>query len=306
MDMPILRTPDQQFSSLTNFPFEPHYIEVPDERYGPLRMHYLDEGEASAPVILCLHGQATWSYSYRRMIPLFVAAGYRVIAPDFIGFGRSDKLPLSSDYSYARHVAWLEHFIVAMKVKPVTAFMFDWGGYFGLPLVARLPEAFQRMVLATTTLPRGDSLLGALWVAAWRKRILKGDCFPISKMVDDMTDNRLSTETLKGLDAPYPDESYKTGPRQLPLLIPATGLNPASGPNKKAWRELSQCHIPTMTIVSERLSKRGFNPREFHKHIPGTLGQPHQVIKDAGFFIIEDFPELLAEKTLAFIGKTPV
>jgi len=235
------------------------------------------------------------------MIPLFVAAGYRVIVPDFIGFGRSDKLAADSDYSFQKHIDWLDLFLTSLNVKNATGFFFDWGGYFGLPVAVRRADIFSRLVLVNTTLPRAAGIVNAVWVAGWRRYILKGPVFPISAMVDKMTDTTMSNAELAALDAPYPDETYKAGPRSFPQLIPATALNPATKPNRAVWRQLAAWTKPTLTLVSERLAKRGFNPKEFHRQIPGCHGQAHQVIADAGFFIVEDCPQRLAEETLRFI-----
>jgi haloalkane dehalogenase len=300
-DVPILRTPDARFEALTDFPFEPHYVEIEDPEFGALRVHYLDEGPADGHVVLLLHGQATWSYSYRNMIPPLTAAGYRVIVPDLIGFGRSDKPADWEAHTFQRHVDWLAATLEALNINGATGFLFDWGGYFGLPVAVAEPDRFSRLVLVTTTVPRGNSLPGAIWVAGWRRYILKPEVFPISGMVSDMTDKELDAQTLKGLDAPYPDESYKGGPRRMPMMIPATFLHPATAPNQKVWEELRSWDKPTLTLISEQLATRGFDPKVFHEQIPGTQGQPHEIYKDTGFFLIEENPQELAQKTIEFI-----
>lgn len=302
-NVPVLRTPDARFESLADFPFEPHYVEIQDPQLGALRVHYLDEGPADGHVIVLLHGQATWSYSFRDMIPLLTAAGYRVIAPDLVGFGRSDKPADWEAHRYQRHVDWLAVTLDALNIQGATGFLFDWGGYFGLPVVVERPGLFDRLLLVTTTVPRANSILGAAWVAGWRRYILKPDIFPISGMVSDMTDRELDADTLIGLDAPYPDESYKGGPRRLPMLIPATPLHPAHALNTKVWDRLADWRKPTLTLISERLATQGFNPEVFHEQIPGTQGQPHEIYPNRGFFLIEDNPEELARKTIEFIEQ---
>jgi len=302
---PLLRTDDERFDALDDFPFEPHYVEIDDAELGALRIHYLDEGPADGHPVVLLHGQATWSYSFRKMIPILTAAGYRVIVPDLVGFGRSDKPADWNAHTFQRHVDWLAATLSALNIDGATGFLFDWGGYFGLRVVADNPSVFSRLVLCTTTMPRGKSVVGAAWTAGWRRRVLKPEVFPISGMVDDMTDNELDAATLKGLDAPYPDETYKAGPRRLPMMIPATFLHPTAAPNRAAWEQLSGWDKPTMTLISEMLAQRGFNPKVFHEHMPGTAGQPHQVYPDTGFFIIEDIPEELARKTVGFIEQSP-
>jgi haloalkane dehalogenase len=298
---PLLRTPDQRFTALTDFPFEPHYIEINDPDLGALRVHYLDEGPRDGEVIILLHGQATWSYSFRKMIPLFTSAGYRIIAPDLVGFGRSDKPADWEAHSFQKHVEWLEATLLTLNINNATGFLFDWGGYFGLRVAVNYPDIFSRLVLCTTTMPRAKGLFSALWVAGWRRYIYAPDEFPISSMVAEMTDNELDAITLTGLDAPYPDESYKAGPRRMPLMIPATFLHPATAPNREAWDALANWDKPTLTLISERLATRGFNPKEFHEQIPGTAGQPHEAYPDTGFFLIEDAPIELAQKTIEFI-----
>ncbi len=299
--MAVLRTPEERFAELADFPFKPHYLELRDPQLGSLRVHYVDEGPPTAPVIVLLHGQATWSYSYRHMIPLLSAAGYRVVAPDFVGFGRSDKPADISDHSYQKHVDWLSATLIQLHITRSTGFLFDWGGFFGLRVATEHPEIFDRLILSTTTLPLGKGLLNAAWVAWWRRHVAKPAEFPISAMVDRMTARPLSDAARAGLEAPYPDERYKAGPRSFPGLIPATFMNPAAAPNRAAWQALTHWTKPTLTLVSEKLAKRGFNPSQLHAQIPGTRGQPHATYADSGFFLIEDAPQELAAKTLEFI-----
>lgn len=301
---PVLRTPDSRFDALADFPFKPHYVEIRDPDLGTMRVHYLDEGPADGHVIVLLHGQATWSYSFRDMIPILTAAGYRVIVPDLVGFGRSDKPADWAAHTFQKHVDWLTATLATLNIRDATGFLFDWGGYFGLPVAVEHPEYFARLVLNTTTVPRGNSLLGAAWVAGWRRYILKPDVFPISGMVSDMTERELDEDTIMGLDAPYPDESYKAGPRRLPMLIPATPLNPAHAPNTEVWEALANWDKPTLTLISENLATQGFNPQVFHDQIPGTAGQAHEIYPGKDFFLIEENPAELAAKTIEFIEQS--
>jgi haloalkane dehalogenase len=303
-DIPVLRTPDARFEALTDFPFLPHYVEIQDPDFGPLRVHYLDEGPADGHTIVLLHGQATWSYSFRKMILPLTAAGYRVVVPDLIGFGRSDKPADWNAHTFQKHIDWLEATLVALNINGATGFLFDWGGYFGLPVAVQHPEMFSRLVLNTTTVPRGNSVIGAVWVAGWRRYIYGPEVFPISGMVSDMTERELDAETVIGLDAPYPDESYKGGPRRMPMMIPATFMHPAAGPNKRVWDALRDWEKPTLTLVSESIAQQSFNPKEFHDQIPGTAGQPHALYPNTGFFLIEENPEELAAKTIEFIEQS--
>ncbi len=299
--VPVLRTPEERFAGLVDFPYAPHYVEIRDDELGTLRVHYLDEGPRDGEIIVLLHGQATWSYSFRKFIPVLTAAGLRVIVPDLIGFGRSDKSADWEAHTFAKHTEWLDKTFRALGLQNVNAFLFDWGGYFALRVLADQPDLFSRVVLCTTTMPRANSLVGALWVAGWRRYILTPEEFPISGMVNQMTWRELDDAELAGLDAPYPDERYKGGPRRFPLMIPATHFAPATAANRAAWDKLANWDKPAITFVSEANAKRGFNPREFHEQLPGTAGQAHQTWANAGFFIIEDQPEALAQQTVEFI-----
>lgn len=299
----VLRTPEQCFAALPDFAFEPHYLHIEDDAFGSLRMHYLDLGDPAAPVIFALHGQASWCYSFRHLIPAWLAAGYRVIAPDMPGFGRSDKPAQDTDYHFYRHVQWLQQFVQALGLRDAHAFLFDWGGYFGLPLAIREPKVFASLTLLNTTLPRGKGLINALWVAWWRRHLAKKEQFPQADMVQQMTDSELSDSVWQAYEAPYPDERYKAGPRRLPYLIPATGRNPASAPNRQVWAQLANWQQPTLTVVSERLSRRGFSPAAFHRQIPGCAGQPHLLVANAGFFLLEDGAEVIVERHLQFLQQ---
>lgn len=303
-NVPVLRTPEECFAALNDFPFAPHYIEIDDPDLGALRVHYVDEGPRDGHVVVLLHGQATWSYSYRKMIPVLVAAGYRVIAPDFIGFGRSDKPADWEQHTFQKHVDWLDATLSKLQVSGCTAFMFDWGGYFGLRIAVEKPEMFARLVLCTTGMPRAKGLIGSLWIMGWRRMTLKAETFPISTMVNNMTGTELDETTLQGLDAPYPEERYKGGPRRFPLLIPATFLNPATRPNRTAWDKLKEWRKPAVILISESMARRGFKPSEFKNQLPGTADQPHTLYPDTGFFLIEDVPLELAEKTVEFIQQS--
>jgi len=301
----VLRTPEARFETLTDFPFEPNYINIEDPTLGTLRVHYLDEGPTDGEIILLLHGQATWSYSFRKMIPIFTAAGYRVIVPDLIGFGRSDKPADWNSHSFQKQVDWLDATLKQLDVYNSNAFLFDWGGYFALRLLAADPKLFSRLILVTTTLPRANSLFAAAWIAGWRRYIYGPEEFPISAMVSEMTGTDIDAITINGLEAPYPDESYKAGPIRMPMMIPATTLHPTATQNREAWKKLKGWDGPAVTMLAESIAERGFNPQEFYDQMPGTQGQPHQIYPGMGFFLIEDVPEELAEATLEFIRQNP-
>ena len=298
----VLRTPDARFENMAGFDYAPLYIDIPYQG-SALRMHYVDEGPKDAPVILALHGQGQWSYAYRDMIPIFLAAGYRVVAPDFIGFGRSDKLPNDTDYEFADHVAWLTTFIDQMDFDTeVTAFLFDWGGYFGLKIAADHPEYFDRLVLANTALPKGYNG-GSEFFKKWRAGILARPEFPMAQMVNEGVKIPLSDEAMRAYDAPYPDESYKAGPRRFPLILPIEDTDAAAPANKAAWGKLASYDKPTLTLYSKMFAKSdSLGPNPLIEHIPGADGQPHAVI-DASFYIVDDASVELAEKTVEFIGQ---
>ncbi len=226
--MKILRTPDDRFANLPDYPFVPHYVELPDAEFGQIRMHYLDEGPRDADVVLCLHGQGCWSYMFRKMIPILLAAGLRVIAPDFIGFGRSDKLPNTQDYTFQKHVDWLTIFLQGLRLREINAYLFDWGGFFGLRIAAEQPDIFQRIALSNTNLPHGDSP-GRNWFIKWRAEQFALPKFPQGEMVNDGVRHKLDQATIDAFDAPYPDETYKTGPRRFPMILPITARSCVTG-----------------------------------------------------------------------------
>jgi haloalkane dehalogenase len=236
------------------------------------------------------------------MIPVLVAGGYRVLAPDLVGFGRSDKPADWEAHTYAKHVDWLTQTLEALEVRDATGLLFDWGGYFGLAVAVDHPAMFSRLALNTTTVPRANSLAAIAFTVGWRRYVLKPEVFPISAMVAEMTAQAPAADTLRGLDAPYPDERYKAGPRRFPMLIPATPFNPAHGINTTVWRKLASWDKPTMTMVSTAIAARGFKPAEFHDHVPGTAGQPHRLYPGTGFFLIEENPEQQARDLMAFMA----
>ncbi|MEQ1803307.1 MAG: haloalkane dehalogenase [Gammaproteobacteria bacterium] len=297
--MPIIRTPDERFDDLPEYTFAPRYATVPDARFGSLRMHYLDEGPPAGPVILLLHGQGCWAYLYRRMIPPLTAAGFRCIAPDYIGFGRSDKLPSTEDYTFQRHIDWLTAFLDALELRDVTAYLFDWGGFFGLRIAAERPEFFGRLVLSNTMLPTGRGS-GTAWFIQWREQQFALPRFPQGEMVNDGVVHKLRPEIIAAYDAPYPDESYKTGPRRFPMILPITADDPAAIANARAWEVLAGWHKPVLTLYSAAFAGGAMGPERIRAHLPGASGQPHALLPDAGFYIVEDQSEELARSIAAF------
>jgi len=300
MSMTPLRTPEERFRDLPGFAFAPHYLEVPDARYGGLRMHYLDEGPRDAPVVLLLHGQGCWSYAFRNFVRPLTGAGLRVVAPDYIGFGRSDKLCDTEHYSFQTHFDWLAAFLDGLRLRAVTAYLFDWGGFFGLRLAAERPELFARLVLSNTMLPTGQGGSGRDWFVKWREQQFALPKFPQGEMVNSGVVRRLAPEIIAAYDAPYPDESYKTGPRRFPMILPIWPDDPAAIANAAAWRKLADWTRPVLTLYSEGFGGESMGAAPIRAHIPGAHGQPHALLSPAGFYIIEDQWETLAARIAAF------
>lgn len=295
-----LRTPEERFVGLPGYPFAPHFLEVPDPRYGRLRMHYLDEGSLGAPVVLLLHGQGCWSYAFRNFVGPLTAAGFRVIVPDYIGFGRSDKLRDLEHYSFQSHLDWLTAFFDALGLREVTGYLFDWGGFFGLRLAAERPELFGRLVLSNTMLPRGQSGSGREWFLTWREQQFALPRFPQGEMVNSGVVCKLGPDIIAAYDAPYPDESYKTGPRRFPMILPIWPDDPAAIANAAAWQKLTSWTKPVLTLFSAGLAGNNMGPEPIKSHVPGARGQAHALLDPAGFYIVEDQAAELAARIAAF------
>lgn len=302
--MSILRTPDERFENLPGYDYQPHYVEVPDDRYDSLRMHYLDEGDPDAPVILLTPTQGSWVYIYREMIPILVDAGYRIVAPDYIGFGRSDKLPAEEDYTFQRHIDWLKSFLTQLEIENATGFLLDWGGFFGLRLAAEEPQYFARLVLLNTHLPTGDPSPGHEWFRNWRTEMLAKPVFPQGEMVNSGVVAKLTPEVIAAYDAPYPDERYKTGPRRFPMILPIEPNDPARPANLAAWEKLAEWDKPTLTLFAAMFIGTSMGSERLIEHMPGANGQPHAGLDNTSFYIVEDASEELAERVIAFIAAT--
>lgn len=298
--MKYLRTPDEQFEDLPGYDFSPNYLNVDDGDGGELRVHYLDEGSADGQVVLLLHGEPSWSYLYRKMIPGLVAAGYRVLAPDLIGFGRSDKPTQRSDYTYASHLSWLSQWFDSVAVNNVVLFCQDWGGLLGLRLVAAQPDRFSGVVAGNTFLPTGDVPAGEAFMN-WQEFSQSVPEFPAGGIVQGATVSELSDQERSAYDAPYPDESYKEGARQFPMLVPITPDNPESQANRDAWQVLNQFEKPFLTTFSDQDPVSAGGEKVFQAKIPGCKNQNHVIIKDGGHFLQEDKGEQLAELVIKFI-----
>lgn len=296
--MAALRTPDERFIDLPDWPFEPRYVEVDG-----LRMHYVDEGPRDAAPVLMLHGEPSWSFLYRRMIPILVDAGHRVIAPDLIGFGRSDKPAAREDYSYQRHMDWMAGFVQALALQSITLVCQDWGGLIGLRLAAEHEARFARIVAANTFLPTGDQEMPEAFFA-WQKLSQELPVLPIGQIVAHGCTNPIAPEVAAAYDAPFPDESFKAGARQFPLLVPSRPDDPASAPNRKAWTVLGRWTKPFLTAFSDGDPITRGGDVVLQQLIPGAKGQPHTTIVGGGHFLQEDQGEALARVVVDFIAAT--
>lgn len=303
--MLILRTPDERFDGLPGYPFEPHYADIDDGDGGTLRIHYVDEGPRESGPVLLLHGEPSWSYLYRHMIPPLVAAGHRVIAPDLVGFGRSDKPTEPTDYSYARHIMWTSALVFDhLDLRDITYFGQDWGGLIGLRLLAAQPDRYARVAIGNTGLPTGEGKPSNAFIA-WQKFSQESPVFPIGNIINGGCATDLSPEIIAAYDAPFPDESYKAGARIFPTFVPTSVDDPESGANKAAWAELSTFEKPFLLCFSDLdpITKGGDAP--FLAKVPGTKGQRHTTIEGASHFLQEDKGPELAAVIVDFIAANP-
>lgn len=303
--MKYLRTPDSCFENVIDYNFPPHYKDVDDGEGGKLRVHYIDEGDANGETVLLMHGEPSWSFLYRKMVGPLVQAGHRVIAVDLVGFGRSDKPSLRSDYSYARHVSWMLDWFDQMKFNQLTLVCQDWGGLIGLRLVAARPDRFARVVTANTALPTGNSGASEAFVQ-WQKFSQEVPEFPTGDIINGGCTTDLSREVIDAYNAPYPDESYKEGARQFPLLVPTSTDDPEHQANVDAWKILATFEQPWLTAFSDSdpITKGG--DKVFQTSIPGAKNQRHTTIKNGGHFLQEDAGEQLAAVTAHFIKENPL
>lgn len=302
--MKALRTPDDRFRGLPDFPFEPHYVTIDDGEGGELRVHYLDEGPADANPILLMHGEPSWSFLYRTMIPVLVAAGHRCVAPDLVGFGRSDKPSQMSDYTYARHVEWMTRVVFDhLDLRHVTFFGQDWGGLVGLRLVALQPDRFDRVVVGNTGLPNGDTEPNEAFIN-WRRFSQESPNFPIGNIINGGCTTSLTPEVIAAYDAPFPDDTYKAGARIFPSLVPSGLDDPARADQLAAWEVLSNFTRPWLCTFSDRDPVTAGGAKTFLRSVPGTAGQPHVTIEGGGHFLQEDCGPELAEVIVEFIATT--
>jgi haloalkane dehalogenase len=285
--MTVLRTPDLRFENLPGFEFVANYLEVEDPDLGALRIHYLDEGPKDGPVVLCLHGEPTWCYLYRKMIPVFTAAGIRVLAPDLVGFGRSDKPARREDYSYRKHVQWMLDWLRQTGIRDITLVGQDWGGLIGLRLLAENPELFARFSISNTGLPTGDHPVSEAF-HRWRKFSQEDPVFDIGQIVNLFGHGHLSDAEIDAYRAPFPTDEYKAGARQFPVLVPTEPDNAAAADNRRAWKSLMQWDKPALLCFSDADPIMAGGDQPFLKLVPGTRGQPHVTLKGRHFIQEED------------------
>jgi haloalkane dehalogenase len=297
--MEALRTPDDRFANLPGYDFTPHYVDAGDG----LRMHYVDEGPRDGQPVLLLHGEPSWCFLYRKMIPILVAAGLRAVAPDLIGFGRSDKPVSRDDYTYAAHVAWTASLVEQLDLRGITLVCQDWGGLIGLRIATEHPERFARIVAANTFLPTGDTSPGEAFLR-WQEFSQKAPELPIGNIVRGGCKTELSAEVIAAYDAPFPDDRYKAGARQFPTLVPTRPDDPASDANRKAWEVLRTWEKPFLTAFSDEDPITRNADRAFQSMVPGTKGQPHTTIHGGGHFLQEDRGEELAKVVVNFIAAS--
>ena len=297
--MKVMRTPDSRFDNLPGYSFTPHYADLDG-----LRMHYVDEGPREGNIVLLLHGEPSWSYLYRHMIAPLAAAGIRAIAPDLIGFGKSDKPARMSDYSYERHVDWMTAFIASLDLADITLFCQDWGSLIGLRVAAENESRFARIALGNGGLPTGDETMPRAFFI-WRTFARFSPWFPIGKIIDKGTVEDLSPDVIAAYDAPFPSGRYKAGARAFPRLVPVTPDNPASEANRAAWEVFRRWEKPFLTCFSNRDPITRGGERMWQDRVPGAAGQPHVKIQNAGHFLQEEKGEELAKLLIEFVGARP-
>jgi len=298
--MAVLRTPESRFADLPAYPFAPHYVDLAKAigRSGEARMHYVDEGRGQT--ILCLHGEPSWSFLYRRMIPILATRG-RVLAPDLFGFGKSDKFTERADYSYRMHHDAILGFMNALDLRDITLVCQDWGGLIGLQLAGQHPDRFARLVIMNTALPTGEEEIGPGFMA-WREYVASTPDLPVGPLFGRAIypEDRRTPEILAAYDAPYPDRSYKEGAQAFPSLVPIAPGDPGAAENREAWKTLERWSKPCLVMAGDKDPVLGIPAGKiFERRIP-TAGKL-VVIENAGHFLQEDKGEEIAERIVAWL-----
>jgi len=296
--MKVLRTPDERFRDLPDYPFEPRYVEVEPG----LRMHYVEEGPHVGKPILMLHGEPSWSFLYRKMIPIFARAGFRAIAPDLIGFGRSDKPADARDYTYARHVAWVKALVEKLDLRDATFVGQDWGSLVGLRLVAENEERFARVVIANGFLPTADRRVPPAF-RVWRAFARFSPVFPVGRIVASGCVTKLAPRVRAAYDAPFPSREYQAGARAFPALVPTDPSDAAVPANRAAWDALGQWEKPFLTLFGKNDPILGNADRPLQRHVPGAKGQPHERFW-GGHFVQEDRGDYLASAIVKWMNDS--
>lgn len=321
-----VRTDDSRFADLRDFPFEPHYVDVRapaalTARISRLRMHSIDEGPRDAAPILMTHGEPTWSYLYRKMIPAFVAAGFRAVAPDHIGFGRSDKMTRPSDYTFEGHIDRLEDFVLSLDLRDITLVCQDWGGPIGMGVLARHPDRFARVVAGNTMLHTAESELEgrlamanhasgednqtiASFLLDWMLNSHRATDFEAGPSIQFATAREVDPEIIRAYDAPFPSEWHRAGMRQFPALIPATRTDPGSAINLGTWKVLREFDRPFLTLFGDSDPSTEGWAEIFRERVPGASNQPHRILERAGHFWQEDCGEEAAQIIIDWIEET--
>ena len=302
--MPVIRTPDERFSDLPGFPYAPHYVEV-----AGMRMHYVDEalpGADTQELFLCLHGEPTWLYLYRKMIPTLAARG-RVVAPDMIGFGRSDKYTERSEYSFQMHRDMMAGFVEALDLRNITLICQDWGGLIGLRVAAELPDRFARLVIMNTGLPTGDEPMSEGF-KRWREFAANSDDLPVGFIMQRTLVGGADADprVIAAYEAPFPDTRYKAGAMMFPLLVPVTPDDPGSAGMRNARQVFAQWNKPVQVMFSDSDPITRGGDRFFRHLIPSAKEQPEITIVGASHFLQEDSGEEIARHIVEFVDRTPL
>jgi haloalkane dehalogenase len=301
--MDVVRTPEDRFADLPDFALEPHYAEVPDGEGGSLRMAYVDAGPVDGPVALLLHGEPSWSFLYRHVIDVLTAHGVRSVAPDLIGFGRSDKPTRVEDHSYARHVEWVRALALdVLDLRDVGLVGQDWGGLIGLRLAAEHPDRFAGIVAANTGLPTGDLPMPDIWWQ-FRRAVESAERLDIGRLVAAGCVVPMEDAVRAAYDAPFPDESFKAGPRAMPSLVPTAPDDPATEANRAAWEALSHSDVPFLVAFSDSDPITGAMGPVLRRSMPGAQGREHPVVERAGHFLQEDAGARLGEVVTQFVDS---
>ncbi|NVM18143.1 MAG: haloalkane dehalogenase [Candidatus Lokiarchaeota archaeon] len=297
--MKVLQTPEERFENIPDFPYEPHYLEIDG-----IRIHYLDEGPKNQECVLLMHGEPSWCFLYRHMILIISEAGFRTVAPDLVGFGKSDKPTKQTDHTYQKHVEWMTKWMVQLDLNKITLFCQDWGSLIGLRMAIENQERFDRIMLSNGGLPTGVGMVSNAF-QKWREFSRSSKEFDIGRIVQNGTTNELSAEVLKGYNAPFPDDSYKAGARIMPSLVPISRDDPEHRANKKAVKMFREWNKPFITAFSDSDPITRGGDRLWQEHVLGAKGQPHTTINGAGHFVQEDKGPELANLIITFIKNNP-